>query len=197
MPTINIKPGQSLRIGRAAENDLVLNDRTVSRHHAIIRSVRGHYYLIDHDSTNGTYLFGLRIKDMEVREGDLLRFGDVETTLAVVYPILRGRARCANTGKTFGIRYKQGQNGWLVLGTFELDERRARSAIFTTESIRVVGFLDYPGCPECHQEGIVGCSCGEVCCKERGEGWVTCPSCGDNFRTKHGDMQISGVLDQG
>jgi serine/threonine protein kinase len=46
-------------IGRTRENDVVINDRQVSRHHAEIRtSPDGQSVLVDLDSTNGTFLNG-------------------------------------------------------------------------------------------------------------------------------------------
>ncbi|NBD36505.1 MAG: protein kinase, partial [Chloroflexi bacterium] len=50
-----------LRIGRAADNDVVLRDEKVSRHHAEIRTDRRGSVLVDLDSTNGTFLNGQRL----------------------------------------------------------------------------------------------------------------------------------------
>jgi pSer/pThr/pTyr-binding forkhead associated (FHA) protein len=81
MRDLLITNGQTVSIGRASENDVVLDDPTVSRRHATLRAVRGHYYLSDGGSTNGTYLRGQRVYDAEVRAGDRIRFGDAELTL--------------------------------------------------------------------------------------------------------------------
>ncbi len=53
-------------IGRtAAENDLVLNDRSISGKHARITAERGKVYLQDLRSTNGTYYDGETLQDDE------------------------------------------------------------------------------------------------------------------------------------
>ncbi len=52
-----------LRIGRAPDNDIRLDNPLVSKHHAVVELVRGEapgsanaYYLVDLDSTNRTYV---------------------------------------------------------------------------------------------------------------------------------------------
>lgn len=49
-------------IGRTADNDIVLNGRGISRHHATIEREDGHFVLVDNDSANGSYLNGQRIR---------------------------------------------------------------------------------------------------------------------------------------
>lgn len=48
-------------IGRAPDNDLVLNDKSVSRHHAVIDFKEDGYYLKDQNSTAGTKVNGERL----------------------------------------------------------------------------------------------------------------------------------------
>lgn len=62
--TVNCTIEKSLfSIGRAPENDLVLNDKSVSRHHAIINFKEDGYYIKDQNSTAGTKVNGERIED--------------------------------------------------------------------------------------------------------------------------------------
>ena len=42
------------RIGRGSDNDLVIHANEISRHHALIDRVDGHYIVTDLDSRNGT-----------------------------------------------------------------------------------------------------------------------------------------------
>ena len=51
----------SIRIGRDADNDLVLDDPRVSAHHAVLRADPGTAYLLD-TSTNGTLVNGTRVR---------------------------------------------------------------------------------------------------------------------------------------
>ena len=50
-----------LTIGRMEDNDVVLSESHVSRHHCSIQKLQGNFFLKDEDSTNGTFLNGKRI----------------------------------------------------------------------------------------------------------------------------------------
>jgi len=52
-----------INIGRAANNDLVLDDETASRYHAMIFSRFGKWYIADLDSSHGTYVNDQIIKE--------------------------------------------------------------------------------------------------------------------------------------
>ena len=65
-----------LKIGRAADNDVVVADLSVSRYHAELRrSMRGSYEIVDLDSHNGTYVNGQRITASPVTETDIVGVG--------------------------------------------------------------------------------------------------------------------------
>lgn len=57
---ISLKP-EGLTIGREADNDIVLDDRKVSRHHARIDYDGSDYRVLDLDSSNGTFLANNRL----------------------------------------------------------------------------------------------------------------------------------------
>ena len=70
--------GGRLTIGKAADNDLVLSDDTVSRHHCeIVRAPDG-LHVRDLESTNGTKIDGTRIREAMVTPGSVLKVGEVE-----------------------------------------------------------------------------------------------------------------------
>jgi transcriptional regulator with GAF, ATPase, and Fis domain len=70
--------GGRLTIGKASDNDLVLTDDTVSRHHCeIVRAPDG-LHVRDLESTNGTKIDGTRIREAMVQPGSVLRVGEVE-----------------------------------------------------------------------------------------------------------------------
>jgi two-component system, cell cycle response regulator len=64
-----------LVIGRGSASDLRLTDEGVSRRHALLIHSRGHYFIQDLDSSNGTFLEGRRVKRAPLMEGDLIQFG--------------------------------------------------------------------------------------------------------------------------
>jgi ABC-type multidrug transport system ATPase subunit len=69
-------PSRQLRIGRAADNEVVVSDLSVSRYHAELRRTsRGGYEIADLSSHNGTYLNGQRVTVAPVTETDLIGIG--------------------------------------------------------------------------------------------------------------------------
>jgi TolB protein len=68
-----------LRIGRAEDNDLVLADPKVSRHHAQVRKEEAGYVLTDLDSANGTLVQGVLVTEpYTLQHNDRIQIGDVE-----------------------------------------------------------------------------------------------------------------------
>jgi predicted component of type VI protein secretion system len=61
-----------LRIGRLAENDIVLRDAQISRHHAELRFTSGHWRIMDLGSTNGLHFKGKRVREHHLNSGDML-----------------------------------------------------------------------------------------------------------------------------
>jgi adenylate cyclase len=68
-------------LGRGAGSDIVVIDESMSRRHAKL-VVNGDAVTVeDLDSSNGVFKNGERVKNADVRPGDLLRFGGVEALL--------------------------------------------------------------------------------------------------------------------
>src|SRR5215472_12831743 len=63
------------RIGRHADNDLILRDSRASRTHARILAEDGAYWIEDCGSRHGTFLNGTRITRRELRHSDKIEFG--------------------------------------------------------------------------------------------------------------------------
>jgi hypothetical protein len=68
--------GTALTIGRAADNDLVLPDSRVSRHHARIAGRRGTLVYADLGSTNGSRVNGVQVGELVLGAGDRIELGD-------------------------------------------------------------------------------------------------------------------------
>ncbi len=70
--------GDVIRVGKSDDNDLVLNEETVSRVHLeILRDQKG-YLLRDLHSTNGTFLDGSEIREAYIRAGSVITVGTVQ-----------------------------------------------------------------------------------------------------------------------
>lgn len=63
-----------VRIGRNIENDLVLNDPTVSRFHAEIRYEDSQFILVDLGSSGGTFLNNQKVDKSVLFSGDIIVF---------------------------------------------------------------------------------------------------------------------------
>ena len=69
-------PAKAMRIGRVPDNDLVLSDLNVSRHHAELRkSPTGSYEIVDLGSHNGTFVNGQRVSSQLLTEQDIVSIG--------------------------------------------------------------------------------------------------------------------------
>jgi pSer/pThr/pTyr-binding forkhead associated (FHA) protein len=64
-------------IGRTDENDVVLNHRSISRHHAKIIYEGGRYQIIDLESSNGVRVNGEEYGRVELCRGDIIELGHV------------------------------------------------------------------------------------------------------------------------
>jgi transcriptional regulator with GAF, ATPase, and Fis domain len=70
--------GERLRIGKAPDNDLVLADDTVSRHHCELTRAPDGVHVRDLGSTNGTKVQGARVSEAIVQPGVVLKVGEIE-----------------------------------------------------------------------------------------------------------------------
>ena len=126
---------QKTKIGRADDNDIVLDDPRLSRYHATVTQEDAGYILTDLGSTNGTFLNEKRINQPRaLREGDRVRVGQVSLVLrrlpaaveaqaaasdsppTVMAPVVAGSAAPPVSGEP-GSRPQGKSTGWLVLGT--------------------------------------------------------------------------------
>ncbi len=67
-------------IGRGKDNDIVIKDHCISRHHAILQSTdTGDFYLIDLGSLNGSFVNGRRVAiPATIHDKDRISFGKTE-----------------------------------------------------------------------------------------------------------------------
>jgi len=75
--------GSALTIGRAADNDLVLPDSRVSRHHARVAGRRGTLVYADLGSTNGSRVNGVQVGELVLGAGDRIELGDTVIVVEV------------------------------------------------------------------------------------------------------------------
>ncbi len=83
----------TITIGRAPDNDVVLDSPVVSRHHAVVRREDGRFFLRDLNTPNGTFVNGRRVRSAWLKPGDQVRIGPYRFVVGG-----RGLAQYAETG---------------------------------------------------------------------------------------------------
>lgn len=71
------------KIGRDLNNEICLDDITVSRSHAIISKSSDGYSVKDLGSLNGTYLNAVSVRDSKISNGDEIQVGKYHLTLFI------------------------------------------------------------------------------------------------------------------
>jgi pSer/pThr/pTyr-binding forkhead associated (FHA) protein len=71
------------KIGRDINNEICLDDITVSRSHAIISKSSDGYSVKDLGSLNGTYLNAVSVRDSKLSHGDEIQVGKYHLTLFI------------------------------------------------------------------------------------------------------------------
>lgn len=73
--------GGSARVGRAWENEIVLPDDRVSRRHGQLTTRHGALVYSDLGSTNGSFVNGVRVSEIALGSGDVVRLGNSTLTI--------------------------------------------------------------------------------------------------------------------
>ncbi len=72
--------GERQEIGRSPDSAVLLDDVTVSRHHATVERESDGLYIVDLESLNGTYVNRRRVERHRLRDGDELQIGKFKLT---------------------------------------------------------------------------------------------------------------------
>ena len=72
----HVLANEALTLGRGSENNVVLENDSVSRRHCKIEKGNRHWWVLDMESTNGTYVNDELVKEYQLRRGDQIKVGD-------------------------------------------------------------------------------------------------------------------------
>jgi predicted component of type VI protein secretion system len=92
---------EMITIGRGLDNTIVVNDPSISTHHAQLLLEGDAYRLKDLDSTNGTRVNGDSASEMLLRFGDRIQFGSVEARYECDAPELKALSQPAEIKRQF------------------------------------------------------------------------------------------------
>jgi len=74
---------KELTLGRSAKCDIILDDGSVSRRHAVLRSEYGQYIIEDLQSANGITLKGKRVQKAMLKNNDVVHLGKTELQISI------------------------------------------------------------------------------------------------------------------
>jgi pSer/pThr/pTyr-binding forkhead associated (FHA) protein len=80
--SFRILPGNIKTVGRAPRADFVVDAQMVSRIHCRLTAGAAELEVIDLDSTNGTFVNGVRVERRALKDGDRLGIGRVELVVS-------------------------------------------------------------------------------------------------------------------
>jgi len=91
-----------ITIGRSSENDVVINDTKVSRHHLqIIHDDYGNFRLSDFGSANGTFVNGRKIcGEIALQNNDIVRIGNSTIPWKGYFPNVSTTVACQTPANT-------------------------------------------------------------------------------------------------
>jgi hypothetical protein len=72
--------GERIGVGRGPENEVFLDDVTVSRRHAVLVRRDDGFYIDDEESLNGTYVNRRRVESAKLEDGDEVQIGKYRLT---------------------------------------------------------------------------------------------------------------------
>ena len=75
--------GPLIGIGRASDNDVIVDDPMVSRHHCQLKLQHGAYGFTDLGSRNGSTVNGQAVTQIALGPGDIIRVGDTQIEFQV------------------------------------------------------------------------------------------------------------------
>ncbi|MCI5607272.1 MAG: FHA domain-containing protein [Treponema sp.] len=74
-----------ITIGRDTDNDVIVDNKLASRHHALIQKIKDAYFIKDVGSTNGTFINGAKIpadKYVKLIPGDKITIGNTSLVIS-------------------------------------------------------------------------------------------------------------------
>ena len=74
-----------ITIGRENDNDVVVDSKLASRHHAVIQKIKQAFFIKDENSTNGTFINDIRVpagKYVKLNRGDKITIGNVSLVIS-------------------------------------------------------------------------------------------------------------------
>jgi len=134
--------GKRIKLGRAVDNDIVLEHRSCSRYHAMIQISGGQIILEDLKSRNGVKVSGQKISRIELKENSEIQIGDLQGLFFQRGTSERASREITSTG-VHGpdILHEAGQNNLGLLDKFNQMSKRTKMALLAFMPLLFFGFI--------------------------------------------------------
>jgi pSer/pThr/pTyr-binding forkhead associated (FHA) protein len=109
-----------LLIGRSEHNDISINSRFISRHHVLLARNGGATFLMDLNSTNGTFVNARRVSNQILRHNDVITVGHHRIKFKDPYAQTRGEPDPADFADTAIMKSLQDMRSLLAQENTEL-----------------------------------------------------------------------------
>lgn len=95
-----------INLGRKLDNHIVIHDPRVSRNHAQLRLIEGHFVILDLNSTGGTFVNGQRVTKSMLYAGDSISLAGIQLKFVQDAPKMITQAM-DRTGPLQDLRYTE------------------------------------------------------------------------------------------
>ncbi|MBW8011576.1 MAG: FHA domain-containing protein [Chloroflexi bacterium] len=95
-----------INLGRKLDNHIVIHDPRVSRNHAQLRYIEGHFVILDLNSTGGTFVNGQRVTKSMLYAGDSISLAGIPIKFVQDAPKMITQAM-DRTGPLPDLRYEE------------------------------------------------------------------------------------------
>lgn len=136
-------------LGRNPDNDIRIDKPQVSGHHATLTTVSDNLMLLeDHDSTNGTFVNGLRVQRALIDPADKILLGNVPLNLSKLFE----RHRPAESVPKLPAQNNDYTTAFTALREVHQGYLEARKALQRNDQLKVIGrallvFIPHIGMP--------------------------------------------------
>lgn len=125
-----------VRIGRARDNEIVVENLSVSRHHCRVEFIDNQYVLIDNGSANGIFVNGNKINRSELADNDIISIGKHRLHFNVASPTAGYDSPTVEAPDDARIPVKIGPDGTVLIGAFEVKRGNNIGQIFPINTVK-------------------------------------------------------------
>lgn len=157
---IKLTPPRELNIGRSEESDVFLGEKKISRKHCQIFVDEDEVRIVDLESTNGCYVNGKKISEMQLKTGDKVKVGS--SIIDVRIETSKGKTRDDSPKSKSKEKAKEKEKASTKkskktpepMKDLDFDADASNNTLHSTMHAEDLGDLDEPSVPESKKKGL-------------------------------------------